>query len=150
MAERNAAAARQDLWRSARGLSCDVCWEKNGVEIHFIRGARDDVRRRARVGRGGAMPLHPGEARSRGLLSAAGCRTCRQAQAGKDQRYHGGGAAEADAAERRGGLPKPAQHLPRLLSRSSYTLPRQLPARFSAKEARPSEASVVWRRAAWI
>ena len=29
-----------------------------------------------------------------------------------------------------------------------HALPRQLPARFSAKEARPSEASAVWRLAA--
>ena len=75
------------------------------------------------------------------------------------------GFAEADAPGRRGGLPEPAQHLPGLLRggedppsarlRGELKLPhalpaRQLPARFSANEASPSEASAVWRRAACI
>ena len=42
-----------------------------------------------------------------------------------------------------------ARHLPGLLTIADYLLP-QLPARFSANEARPSDASAVWRRAECI
>ena len=61
------------------------------------------------------------------------------------------GIAAADAAGRRGALQEHARHLPGLLSGRPYFLsPPQLPARFSANEARPSDASAVWRRAECI
>ena len=116
----------------------------DGLEFHPHRDARSVDRRGPRFRRGGAMPLHPGQARARSVLCAPGKGTRRQAKTRVDQRFIEAGIAAGNAARRRRGLQKPAQHLPRLLS--YFTA--QLPARFSANEARPSEASAVWRRAA--
>ena len=78
--------------------------------------ARSHDRHRSCHGGGGAMPVHPGKARAGGLLSAAGHCARRETQARADCGHKGAGVAAANATGRRRGLPKPAQHLPGMLS----------------------------------
>ena len=71
--ERDAVATRQDHLRlPIRGLRARCVIEgPRLLRFHFSR-AGHLVRRRTRLRGGGTMPLHPGQARARGVLSAAG------------------------------------------------------------------------------
>src|SRR5450631_2774667 len=157
MADGDAAIARQDLWRCARGLTASQIkraagQRTDGFESFFMRHACSLDRRSLRFGSGGAMPVHPGKTRSGGMLSTSGKRTRRETQARARRQHINAGIAAGHATGRRRGVSKYAKHLPGLLSRGRpYVLSgAQLAARFSANEARPSEASGVWRLAACI
>ena len=121
-----------------------------GLEAVFIHFTWPDPRRGSRFGGGGAMPVHPGQARARGLLSTPGKRTRRETQARTHRGHLDDRIAAANAAGRRRALQEHARHLPGMLSAGALFLERQLPARFSANEARPSDASSVRRRAECI
>ena len=66
-------------------------------------------------GGGRTMPIHPGQDRSGGMLSASGHGARREAQARADQRHNDDGIAAGNATGRRCGLQKPARHLPGML-----------------------------------
>src|SRR4051794_14102148 len=88
-----------------------------------------------RLGRGGAMPVHSGKGRARGLLRAAGSGAGgeTQARAGVQCRHTDVRDAATDATGRRRGLSELAQHLPGMLSSSLYPFAApQFAARFSA------------------
>ena len=81
-----------------------------------LRRPRPRDRRCSRLGRGGAMPVHPGKAGTGGVLSASGHCARREAKARARCGYKGVGIAAANATGRRRGLPEPARHLPGMLS----------------------------------
>src|SRR5712692_646679 len=73
----------------------------DGLEFPYIRHARPHDRRRSRHGGGGAMPVHPGQARAGGLLSASGHCARRETQARARCGHQGAGVAAADETGRR-------------------------------------------------